>query len=253
MVLQHQKDFTVERLLASAYDPYLMAFRDMIPALIKAYDEISPNNMKLRTKLSGPVDTLRKWDLKYSVNSIATSLAVYWGEEITKTVRQPESASGKLIFDYIAADIPSEVLLAALTRAVDKLTNDFGTWRTPWGEINRYQRLTGDIVQKFDDTKPSMPVGFTSARWGSLASFASRTYPGTKKMYGTSGNSFVAAMEFGKRIKAKSILAGGLSGKPGSSHFDDQALMYTLGEFKDVLFYREDVEKNIERKYNPGK
>jgi acyl-homoserine-lactone acylase len=252
-VLQNQKDFTLEKLISSAYDPFLTAFRNMVPALIKSYDEISANNVKLRTKLSGPVDTLRKWDLKYSANSVATSLAVYWGEEMTAKVKQPVPGTGKLIFDYIAEELPPEALLEGLKNAVDKLTRDFGTWSTAWGEINRYQRLTVDIVQKFDDSKPSLPVGFASAKWGSLASFASRSYPGTKKMYGTSGNSFVAVVEFGKRIRAKSILAGGISGDPGSPHFDDQALMYTIGEFKDVLFYREDIEQNVERKYIPGK
>ena len=28
--------------------------------------------------------------------------------------------------------------------------------------------------------------------------------------------------------------------------------MYSTGEFKDVLFYKEDVLKHVERKYHPG-
>jgi acyl-homoserine-lactone acylase len=253
MVLTGQKDFTLDKLLASAYDRFLPAFKDMIPSLVKAYDLTYKSNRKIRTTLSEPIEVLRSWDIKYSLNSVATSLAVYWGQIITTMVRQPEPASGKSVFDYIANDVPGDVLLEGLTKAVTKLTEDFGTWKTPWSEINRYQRTTGDIVQQFDDSKPSLPVDFASARWGSLASFASRTYPGTKRMYGTSGNSFVAVVEFGEKIKAKSILAGGLSGNPQSPHFSDQALMYSKGEFKDVLFYREDVDRNIERKYNPGK
>jgi acyl-homoserine lactone acylase PvdQ len=70
------------------------------------------------------------------------------------------------------------VLVAA---ASDRLATDFGSWKTPWGDINRYQRVNGAIVQPFDDAKPSIPVGFTSARWGSLASFGARTYKGTKR------------------------------------------------------------------------
>jgi acyl-homoserine-lactone acylase len=235
MVLQNQKDFTIEKLIASAYDPYLTAFRNMVPALIKAYDKISPNNMKLRSKLSGPVDTLRKWDMKYSANSVATSLAVYWGEEMTAKVKQPVPGTGKLIFDYIATDVPGEELLAGLTNAVDKLSRDFGTWRMPWGEINRYQRLTGDIVQKFDDSKPSLPVYFTSSKWGSLASFSSRTYPGTKKMYGTnnSGNSFVAVVEFGKILHLLILMIRRLCTRRGYSKmcfFTGKMLKKTLRE-----------------------
>ena len=141
---------------------------------------------------------------------------------------------------------------SALAAASDKLTTDFGRWQTPWGDINRYQRLTSDIVQKFDDTAPSVPVPFTSARWGSLASFGARTYPGTKKMYGTSGNSFVAVVEFGDQVRAKAVTAGGQSGNPSSPHFGDQALRYSTGDLRDVYFYRPQLEGHIERQYRPG-
>ena len=98
----------------------------------------------------------------------------------------------------------------------------------------------------------SLPVAFASSTWGTLPSFVSRVYPGTKKRYGYNGNSFICAVEFGKRIKAKSLLTGGESGNPDSKHFTDQALMYTKGQFKDVLFYKEDVLKHAERTYHPG-
>jgi len=137
-------------------------------------------------------------------------------------------------------------------RASNKLASDFGSWKTPWGEINRFQRLTGDVVQAYDDSKPSIPVPYASGNWGSLAAFGMSSQQRTKRIYGERGNSFVAAVEFGPRIKAKSILAGGESGDPASPHFNDQAEMYARGEFKDVLFYKDDIEKNLERKYHPG-
>ena len=129
---------------------------------------------------------------------------------------------------------------------------DFKTWKTPWGEINRFQRLTGDIVQPFNDSAPSIPVGFTSGTWGSLAAFEAKTYPGTKQMYGTSGNSFVAVVEFGKKVRAKAITAGGESGDPNSRHFSDQAARFATGTLRDVYFYPEDLEKHIAKKYHPG-
>jgi acyl-homoserine-lactone acylase len=144
------------------------------------------------------------------------------------------------------------MFLQALSNASDKLTRDFGTWKTPWGEINRYQRNNADITQVFDDAKPSIPVGFTSSRWGSLASFGARTYPGTKKMYGTSGNSFVAVVEFGDRVRARAVSAGGESGDPKSKHFGDQAERYATGNLRDVYFYKPDVDAHKERSYHPG-
>jgi len=71
-------------------------------------------------------------------------------------------------------------------------------------------------------------------------------------MYGVNGNSFICAVEFGKKIKAKSLLAGGESSDPLSKHFFDQAEMYSKGKFKDVLFYKEDVLQHAEKTYHPG-
>jgi acyl-homoserine-lactone acylase len=146
-----------------------------------------------------------------------------------------------------------EQMLKALATASEKLTADYGTWKIAWGDVNRYQRLTGDIVQPFNDSKPSIPVGFTSGRWGSLASFGARAYPGTKKLYGTSGNSFVAVVEFGERVRAKAVTAGGQSGDPSSKHFNDQAQRYATGDLREVYFYRDQLQGHTEREYHPGR
>jgi acyl-homoserine lactone acylase PvdQ len=151
-----------------------------------------------------------------------------------------------------AATATSEQLIKPLAEVLSELKTKFGKWQMPWGEVNRFQRRTGDIQEKYDDKEPSIPVGFASATWGQLPSYNSRTYQGTNKRYGLSGNSFICAVEFGKRIKAKSLLAGGESGDPKSKHFFDQGEMYSKGQFKDVLFYKEDVMKNVEKKYHPG-
>ena len=143
-------------------------------------------------------------------------------------------------------------MLEALMHASDKLTADFGNWRTAWGEINRFQRLNGSLVQPFNDAAPSIPVGFTSGNWGSLASFGAQPSRGTKKWYGTSGNSFVAVVEFGKRVRAKAVTAGGESGDPKSPHFNDQAARYSTGDLREVYFYPSQLDGHTEKKYAPG-
>lgn len=120
------------------------------------------------------------------------------------------------------------------------------------GEINRFQRVTNEIQGIFFDELPSLPIGYNSSLWGSLAAYGSRSYPNTKKWYGNVGNSFVAVVEFGDKVKAKSLLAGGQSGNPFSPHFVDQSEIYAEGQFKDVHYYREDVEKYARRAYKPG-
>jgi acyl-homoserine-lactone acylase len=251
-VLDNKKDFTIDSLIAAAYDSYLPSFAIQIPALLKAYDA-APASSPLKAKLAEQIALLRKWDFRWGVSSVETSLAQYWGEEIGRRVNDDVRKSGMSADDYVAQKAAPAQLLDALSVASDRLAADFGTWKTPWGDINRYERVNGDIVQKFDDAKPSIPVGFTSSRWGSLASFGARTYPGTKKMYGTTGNSFVAVVEFGDQVHAKAVSAGGESGDPASKHFGDQAERYATGNLRDVYFYRPDVEAHAERTYHPGK
>jgi acyl-homoserine lactone acylase PvdQ len=237
-VLKDKKDFTIDSLIAAAYDSYLPWFEKPVPALVKAW-EARPAGDSLKAKTAEQVALLRAWDLRWGVDSVATSVAVFWGEELRRKVRgDAERASG-------------EQMLEALSAGSDKLTADFGTWKTKWGEINRFQRLTGDIVQPFNDAGPSIPVGFTSAVWGSLASFGARAYPGTKKWYGTSGNSFVAVVEFGDKVRARAVTAGGESGSPASKHFNDEAERYATGNLRDVYFYKPDVMAHKEREYRP--
>jgi acyl-homoserine-lactone acylase len=253
-VLKDRSDFTIDKLIEAAYDPTLTAFEDLIPALLitAAANRQGEPPASIQSKTQEYIDLLRGWDYKYSLDSTATTLAVYWGQILMNEVSTDAAAANINVYEYMANNASSDEKLFTLRQAANQLEVDFGDWRVPWGEVNRYQRLNGDIVQNFNDEAESLPVAFASSRWGSLASFGSRTYPNTKKMYGTSGNSFVAAVEFGDRVTAKAITVGGLHNDPNSPHFDDQAEMYTQGEFRDVLFYREDIEANLEKEYSPG-
>jgi acyl-homoserine lactone acylase PvdQ len=144
-------------------------------------------------------------------------------------------------------------ILDVFGKTIAQMDMDFGSWNTPWGEINRFQRLSGAIDLQYDDAAPFVPIGLASGNWGALAAYGARTFEGTKRLYGYRGNSFVAVVEFGEKVKAKSILAGGQSSDPSSPHFTDQVQPYADANFKEVAFYREDVEKRLQEKYNPGR
>ncbi len=250
-VLQDRKDFTLTGLIAAAYDPALPWFDKPIPALVRAWDE-RPSSDGLKAKTADQVALLRGWDRRWSVASIPTSLAVFWGEDLRHRLEGEAKKAGMMTEDYIDLRATPEQLLRSLAEASNRLTADFGNWKTPWGDINRFQRINGDIAQPFDDKAASNPVGFTSAVWGSLASFGANAYPGTKKWYGTSGNSFVAVVEFGPKVRAKAVTAGGESGDPASPHFNDQASRYAAGALRDVYFYPSDLKGHVERVYHPG-
>jgi acyl-homoserine-lactone acylase len=244
------KTFTLAGLRDAAFDSYLPAFAALIPQLAAAYDQAAGAD-PTAARIAEQVALLRSWDLRWAADSVPTALAVYWGQELWKNAMPEARRSGGSIWEAMGKTAPAQKL-AALAAASDKLTADFGTWRTPWGEINRFQRVSADIVQRFDDAAPSIPVPFTSAQWGSLASFGARTYPGTRRMYGTSGNSFVAVVEFGDQVRAMAITAGGESGHPDSPHFNDEAVRYAAGELREVYFYPGQLTGHTQRVYHPG-
>ncbi|MFL5603889.1 MAG: penicillin acylase family protein [Gemmatimonadaceae bacterium] len=251
MVLPEKKDFTVGSLISAAYDSYLPSFARMIPGLLKSYDDL-PASDPMKTSLADAIAALRAWDFRWAANSVPTSLAVFWGEDLFNRIGAQARQAAMSAETYAIERATDAERLQSLAAAKTKLEQDFGRWQTPWGDINRFQRITDDIAPKFDDSAPSIPVPFTSSRWGSLASFAARQYPGTKKWYGTSGNSFVAVVEFGDSVRARAITAGGESGNPSSPHFNDEALRYSTGNLRDVYFYPSQLKGHIERIYHPG-
>jgi acyl-homoserine lactone acylase PvdQ len=250
-LLTGKHDFTLDNLLSSAFDSYLPWFARTIPALLKAYGDL-PENSPQRAQLHDQIAVLRAWNYRWGYDSVATSLAVYWGEAAGMPFSGAARRAGMLWEDYFVEHATPEQMLTALASASAKLTADFGSWQIKWGDINRFQRINDDIAPNFTDSGPSIAVPFTSSAWGSLASFAARAYPNTKKRYGTSGNSFVAVVEFGDKVRARAITAGGESGNPGSRHFDDEAERYANGNFREVYFYPEDLKAHMEKSYHPG-
>lgn len=256
-VLSEENNYTIDKVIKAGWDKRLSAFEVLVPALVKAFEKNISYSDSLYSYLVDQITLLKNWDYRCGVNSIATTLAVEWGQRILPAIFQTkivddEEADQVEKSKYFAANAKPNELLQPLLATITDLQVRFGSWKTPWGEVNRFQRISSDIDNKFDDSKPSIPVGFVSSTWGMIPSYTSRTYPGTKKRYGVNGNSFICAVEFGKKIKAKSLLAGGESGNENSTHFFDQGEMYSKGIFKEVLFYKEDVMKHVEKSYHPG-
>ncbi|MBK7307113.1 MAG: penicillin acylase family protein [Chitinophagaceae bacterium] len=252
-VLDEEKKYTLDKVIKAGYDTRLAAFEVLLPALINSYDNKLNKNDTAFLQLKEVMAVLKKWDYRSAENSVATTLAITWGEKLLPLMGEIKYKGNQVeVAKYFAANATADELLKPMLAVMKDLKNNFGKWQVAWGAINRFQRIANDIEYKFDDSKPSLPDGFASATWGMLPSYSSSTYPGTKKRYGYHGNSFICAVEFGKKVKAKSLLAGGESGNTNSKHFFDQGLMYSKGQFKEVLFYKEDVLKHVERKYHPG-
>lgn len=241
-VLGARRDFTLQRLIDAAYDSWLPAFDHLLPPLIEAA-AADPGNADRQAAIA----LLKGWDHRWAADSVATTLAVNWGEALwAKRGDHPDPEDDSAsVWDWMERRASPAQRLAALDEALARLKADFGDWRVPWGQINRYQRNDGAIEQVFDDAKPSTPIPFASARWGSLASFGAKRYPGTTRYYGTSGNSFVATVEFGPRVTARAVSIGGESNNPASPHFADQVDRYARGDLRSVHFWPDELAAHV--------
>ncbi len=252
-LLSNENNFTLDKMIETGYNTYLSAFDILLPSLFTAYQV---KNDMADQSLKEAIELLKAWDRKSATSSVATTLAIEWATKLSQKIPPPKTDEertnliGRL--ETMAKNITAKEKINLLEDVLTELKNNFDTWQVKWGEINRYQRLTADLQQKFDDNKPSFPVGMASSAWGCLPSFSTVKPSGLKHRYGTSGNSFVAAVEFGKTVKARSVVTGGEGMDPSSKHFLDQTPLYINGTFKDVWFYKEDVLKHVERKYHPG-
>jgi acyl-homoserine lactone acylase PvdQ len=234
-------------LISLGYDRRLMAFEVLIPSLVQAASQESD--------LTEVLKELKNWDFNASTSSIAQTIAVRWGQKIMTKIPKTKLFGGETdvvqdIEKYARSGSKQE-MVQTLREVMADLEKDFGTWRLAWGELNRFQRISNQDVNIVDDEKPSISVPFTSSAWGQLPSYTSRSIQGSKKWYGVNGNSFIAAVEFGPKIKAYSLLAGGENGNPSSRHFFDQGQMYAEGKFKEVYFYQSDVIKHAVKSYHP--
>ena len=256
-VLSRRQSFTLDTLIAAANDRHLAGFEALLPSLFNDYQLIidAPGGAA-PAGVAEAIEVLRAWNLGYDTASVAQTVAIYWAERLQRLARPRVPAGqtlGYIEFTRFVIDhVTPEEKVAALAETLAGLTRDFGRWDVAWGEVNRYQRLTGRIDETYDDAQPSLPVAFASSAWGSLAAFGARPAPNTKRRYGYVGNSFVAVVEFGPRVVARSVVTGGQASRPGAPHFTDQAPLYTQGKFKDVWFYPEDVARHVARQYQPG-
>ena len=138
-----------------------------------------PKADPMRDRLAAPVALLRGWNHRWSGESVAQTVANFWADKMWRAI-QPV-ADNRVLTPYLAiAATPARQKLEALDATIEQLKRDFGRWQVPWGEVNRFQRISPAIDHPFNDAAPSFPVPFASARWGSLASFGAGPNRGPK-------------------------------------------------------------------------
>ena len=218
-----RKDFTLGSLLSAAFDSYLTAFDVLLPPLLQAYDK-TPAGSPAKAKVAEQIDSLRKWDQRWSANSVPTSLAVFWGDEISRRVGQDAREEGLNVDQYIATRTTPAATARRARRGVGFADRGL---RLVEDAVGEHQPLPAPERRHRAHVRRRRRRASRSAsrrRAGGRSRRSARApYPNTKKWYGTSGNSFVAVVEFGDSVRARAVTAGGESGDPKSKHFNDQA------------------------------
>jgi acyl-homoserine-lactone acylase len=251
-LLEGRSGWTLEKLQAAAFDSDQPGFHVLVPSLIAGFDALPASDPR-RARLAAPIAALRGWNYRWSPDSVPQSLAMAWGLALKKALNAPRSEPTNKVMMRLARDTSPALKLKVLDDTIAYLQRDFGRWQVPWGEINRAQRISPAIKDPaYSDAAPSTPVPFADGNFGSLASIRSSPKPGTKRWYGDYGNSFVAVIEFGPRVRAQAVTAGGESGDPKSPHFNDEAQRYASGNLRPVYFYPDELKGHTERVYRPG-
>lgn len=251
MLLSGGTKFTPQSLTKTAFDSFLPFFDEQIPLLLRGYAALGPRDPQ-RARLAAPVAMLKSWDRRWGLTSRPTALAVHWGEALWASEGEKAKAAHVPLFTWLRERTSDADRVAALAKAVEQMQSRWGSWQVEWGRINRFQRVGGAIHPSFDDAAPSVPIAFTSGNFGSLASFAVERQAGQRCFYGTSGNSFVAVVEFGPHPHAWAVSAGGESGDPSSPHFNDQARRYADGDLRPIPLTEEELRPFMASAYHPG-
>jgi acyl-homoserine-lactone acylase len=256
-ILSQTEKFTFESWAAASMDTHLLLAEMLVPDLARIAVSMQPEQ-NAQTFLE-PLMELSKWDFKSSIESTQTTVFMNYFEQLQRA-NQQRNRSAETNQAGPARTLPEQLMsledsvkFEAFKKAVTELNDSFGTWKVKWGDVNRLQRIhTSGSVEKFNDAKPSVPIAGANGQTGCILTFGTRREDGQKKRYGISGNSYLAVVEFGPRVKRRSLLVFGQDADPSSPHHFDQAEHYSKKEYKPAWFDLSEIKANSKQNYKPG-
>ncbi len=231
-MIRDNASITFDQLIAYKLNTGMEAadrFLDDLLAAVKQY----PDSLASRAAL-----VLKQWDKATNIDSRGAILFIKWFDKLNKTMfaipwslEQPVTTPNGLSNPKQAVEL--------LVKAAAEVEKIYGSLDVAWGDFYRFK------VGEYD-----FPANGGSGNYGIYRTIYYQTSKKDNKNYAYFGDSYVAVVEFGGKVKAQVLLSYGNATQPGSKHIGDQIQLLSAKKLRPALLTKKDVLLNMEEREN---
>lgn len=231
-MIRHDQSITFDELLDFKVGTRLETADRFLDDLLAAVDQY-PDTAAARAAA-----VLKQWDRAADSASNGTVLFMRWYDKLNGSMYQaPWSPACPVETPDGLKDPAGAVkLLAAAAREVQE---QYGRLDIPWGEVARFRINGRDYA-----------ANGGSGRYG-IFRVIDYSQDKDKKYRAVGGDSYVAAVSFGKKVKAQVLLSYGNATQPGSKHLGDQLPLLSQKKLRAPWLERNEIMQHLEERETP--